>query len=118
MCITNVKLQYLNLTVYNILDNSYENIFNLLQNDLFVFFISYYVLNNLEFICIGFLLLIGSIICINLYLVNKNSRVQNYNSFLGIFNFFLDMCSFVFLRKQNLIKQGNTKASLKIFLKK
>ena len=118
VCITNVKLQYLNLTVYNILDNSYENIFNLLQNDLFVFFISYYVLNNLEFICIGFLLLIGSIICINLYLVNKNSRVQNYNSFLGIFNFFLDMCSFVFLRKQNLIKQGNTKASLKIFLKK
>jgi hypothetical protein len=110
---------YLNgLTVYFLLDNSYECVFNFLQNDLFVFFISYYVLNNIELIFIGFLLLIGSIICVNLYQVNKNSRVQNYKSFFNIFNFFLDMCSFVFLRKQNIIKQGNTKPSLKIFLKK
>ena len=107
-----------NLSLYFLLDNSYESIFNLLQNDLFVLFISYYVLNNVEFIIIGFLLLVGSIICVNLYTVNKNTRSQNYNSFLNIFNFFLDMSSFLFLRKQNLIKQGNMKPSLKIFLKK
>lgn len=118
ICVICIKSQQFNLTTYSILDNSYESIFNLIQNDLFVFFISYYTLNNIEFIFIGFLLLIGSIICVNLYVVNKNSRVQNYNSFLSVFNFFLDMCSFSFLRKQNLNKQGNVKASLKIFLKK
>jgi hypothetical protein len=114
----NLNLQGLDLSIHFIIDNGYENISNFLQNDLFVFFVSYYTLNNFEFLCIGFLLLVGSIICVNLYIVNKNSRVQNYNSFLSIFNFFLDMCGFYFLRKQNLIKQGNSKASLKIFLKK
>ena len=106
------------LSLYFLLDNSYECIFNFIQNDLFVFFISYYVLNNIEFIFIGFLLLIGSIICVNLHSVNKNTRVQNYKSFFNVFNFFTDMCSFFFLRKQNIIKQGNTKPSLKIFFKK
>ena len=106
------------LSLYFLLDNSYECIFNFIQNDLFVFFISYYVLNNIEFIFIGFLLLIGSIICVNLHSVNKNTRVQNYKSFFNVFNFFTDMCIIFFLRKQNIIKQGNTKPSLKIFFKK
>jgi hypothetical protein len=114
----NTGLFQTNLTLYFLLDNSYESVFNFLQNDLFVLFISYYVLNNIEFIFIGLLLLVGSIVCVNLYSVNKNTRLQNYKSFFNVFNFFLDMCSFSFLRKQNLIKQGNTKSSLKIFLKK
>lgn len=114
----NTNLQLNNLTLYFLLDNSYEGVFNFLQNDLFVFFISYYVLNNIELVFIGFLLLIGSIVCVNLHCVNKNSRVQNYKSFFNVFNFFLDMCSFMFLRKQNIIKQGNTKPSLKVFFKK
>lgn len=108
----------MDLSLYFLLDNSYESVCNFLQNDLFVLFISYYVLNNVEFIVIGFLLLVGSFVCVNLYVVNKNTRSQNYKSFFNVFNFFLDMCSFSFLRKQNLVKQGNVKPSLKIFLKK
>ena len=118
MVTPNVGTSLTNLSLYFILDNSYEGIFNVLQNDLFVFFISYYIINNVEFIFVGFLLLVGSIICVNLHSVNRNTRLQNYSSFINVFNFFLDMCSFVFLRKQNLIKQGNTKPSLKIFFKK
>ena len=114
----NTGLFFAGLVIYHILDNSYECVFNFLQNDLFVFFISYYVLNNIEFVVIGLLLLVGSMVCVNLYLVNKNVRIQNYNSFFNVFSFFLDMCGFVFLRKQNLVKQGNSKASLKVFLKK
>jgi hypothetical protein len=114
----NINLKGFDLSLYFIVDNCYESVFNFLQNDLFVFFVSYYTLNNFEFLCIGFLLLVGSIICVNLYIVNKNSRIQNYSSFLDVFNFFVDMCSFSFLRKQNLNKQGNTKAALKIFSKK
>ena len=116
--VPNTSVLQINLTLYFLLDNSYESIFNFLQNDLFVLFISYYVLNNIELIFIGFLLLVGSIVCVNLYSVNKNTRLQNYKSFFSVFNFFLDMCSFVFLRKQNTIKQGNIKSSLRIFLKK
>ena len=108
----------IDISFYGLLDNYYESLFNPITNDLFGFFLSYYFINGVEFIFIGFLLLIGSVVCVNLYQMNKNVRVQSYNSFISIFNFFNDFSSFFFLRKQNLIKQGNTKASLKIFKKK
>lgn len=107
-----------NTTLIFIIDNSYEAFFNFIQNDLFIFFISYYILNNVEFVIVGFLLLVGSILCVNLYQINKSIRVQSYKTFFNIFNFFLDMCSFLFIRRQNLIKQGNAKSALKIFSKK
>ena len=109
---------YNNISIYFLIDNYYESLFNTIQNDLFIFFISYYFINSVEFVIVGMLLLVGSIVCINLFLFNKNIRTQNYNSFFKVFNFFLDLSSFLFLKKQNLIKQGNTKASLKIFKKK
>ncbi len=108
----------IDLTFYGLLDNYYESIFNTVTNDLFGFSISYYLLNSIEFILIGFLLLLGSVVCVNLYQTNKNVRAQNYNNFLTVFNFFSDFSSFFFLRRQNLIKQGNTKPSLKLFKKK
>jgi len=103
---------------YGLLDNYYEALYNTIPNDLFGFSISYYFLNAVEFLFIGFLLLVGSVVCVNLYSFNKNVRVQNLNNHLLLFNFFLDFTSFLFLRKQNPIKQGNNKASLKIFKKK
>lgn len=109
---------YFNISLFFIIDNYYEAVNNTIQNDLFVFFLSYYLLNSLEFIIVGTLLLVGSIVCVNVYLFNKNVRLQNNNAFLKIFNFFLDFSSFFFLRNQNLIKQGNNKASLKVYKKK
>lgn len=106
------------LNVFNFNDNYYESILNGVTNDLFGFSISYYILNGVEFIIVGFLLLVGSVVCVNLYQMNKNVRVQSYSSFLSVFNFFMDFSSFFLLRRQNLIKQGNTKASLKVFKKK
>ena len=88
------------------------------SNDLFGFSIVYYNINGVEFIFIGLLLLIGSVICVNLYQMNKNVRTQTYQNYLNVFNFFTDFTSFFFLRKQNLIKQGNNKASTKVFKKK
>ncbi len=109
---------HFDLNFYGLVDNYYESLYNPVCNDLFGFSISYYLLNGVEFIFIGFLLLIGSVICVNLYQMNKNIRTQNVNNFLTIFNFFNDFSSFFFLRRQNLTKQGNTKASLKMFKKK
>jgi hypothetical protein len=106
------------MNFYGVLDNYYEAICNSVSNDLFGFSISYYFLNGVEFVLVGFLLLIGSVVCVNLYQFNKSIRAQSYNNYLTIFNFFSDFTSFFFLRRQNLIKQGNNKASLKVFKKK
>lgn len=108
----------LDVGFYGLLDNYYEAVSNIITNDLFGFSISYYVLNGVEFLFIGFLLLVGSVVCVNLYLTNKNIRTQSINNYLSVFNFFSDFTSFFFLRKQNLINQGNNKASLKLFKKK
>lgn len=105
------------LSLYTFLENYYEAFQVSIQNDLFGFYISYYIINVIEFVIVGFLLLIGSIICVNLYQMNKNVRVQSHTNFLKIFNFFTDFSSFFFLRKQNLIKQGNTKPSLRSYKK-
>ena len=111
-------LQIILCEPFNVFDNYYESILNQITNDLFGLSISYFTLNSLEFILVGFLLLVGSVICVNLYQINKNVRVQNYYSFLTIFNFFTNFSSFYFLRRQNITKQGNSKASLKLFKKK
>ena len=108
----------IDLSFYGLIDNYYEALYNNINNDLFGFSISYYLINGVEFVFIGFLLLIGSVICVNLYQINKNIKTQTYTNYLSIFNFFTDFTNFNFLRKQNLIKQGNNKASIKIFKKK
>ncbi len=112
------SLALVDMSFYGLNDNYYESLYNNVSNDLFGFSISYYFINGIEFIFIGFLLLVGSVICVNLYQFNKSVRAQSYNNYLTVFNFFTDFTSFFFLRKQNLIKQGNNKASLKIFKKK
>lgn len=106
------------LNLYGLVENYYEALFNPITNDLFGFSISYYLLNGVEFLLVGFLLLLGSVVCVNLYQMNRNVRTQSYNNYLSVFSFFNDFTSFFFLRRQNLIKQGNTKPSLKLFKKK
>lgn len=96
-------------------DDFYESLYNLIMNDLFGFMISYYWINGVEFFLVGFLLLVGSVLCVTLYKYNKNIRTQNYNNFLGLFDFFKNFVSFSFLRKQNLLKQGNALAAVKLF---
>jgi len=106
------------ISLYNLIDNYYESLHNNINNDLFGFSISYYLINGVEFSFIGLLLLLGSVVCVNLHITNKNIKTQSISNFLSIFNFFTDFIDFSFFRKQNLTKQSNTKASLKIFFKK
>lgn len=108
----------LDMSFYGLLENYYEAFSNNITNDLFGFSISYYFLNGVEFIFVGFLLLVGSVICVNLFQMNINIRAQTYNNYISIFSFFTDFTSFFFIRKQNLTKQGNNKASLKVFKKR
>ena len=103
---------------YSLIDNFYESLINHNNNDLFGFLVSYYLLNSTELLIIGFLLLIGSVICINFNQNNKTIGLQNYNNFLKVFNFFKDFITFFFLRKQNFTNQGFTSPTLKVFKKK
>ena len=75
---------------FALFDNFYESLHNNIMNDLFGFSISYFLLNAVEFVFIGFLLLIGSVVCVNLYQINKNIRARVYTNFLTIFNFFTE----------------------------
>jgi hypothetical protein len=88
------------------------------MNDFLLLFISYYSLNSMEFIIIGFFLLIGSVVCVQLNILQKDVKIDKLDSFAKIFDFTTDFINFVFLRKQNLNKQTNSPVSLRIFKKK
>jgi glucan phosphoethanolaminetransferase (alkaline phosphatase superfamily) len=77
-----------------------------------------YITNSLLLVVVGFLLLIASIICV--VLVSFFTKLRNYSfkNFLSIFSIIKTCYSFIFLRKQNLAKQGRSTASTRIFEKK
>lgn len=108
---------HVNIYQNNLIDNFYEILFNFLLNDLYGFSVSYYTINFIEFIIVGFLLLLGSVVCVNLNQVGKNINNYNYCEFFTKFKFFVNLLPFVFLRKQNLINQSNSKSFIKIFKK-
>ena len=102
----------------DIVENYYESFNNCVNNDLFGFAISYYILNIVELLVVGVILFIGSVICVNLYQINLSVRTQSYFNFLVVFNFLVDFSSFYFLRRQNLLKQGGVNSALKFFSQK
>lgn len=106
------------LNIIDLWDDYYESLFNTNTNDFMGFLLSYYYFNSFEFILIGFLLLIGSVACVNLFKINKLNRIVAFDSFFKVFNFFKDFSEYVFMRKQNLVRQNNASSSTRIFKKK
>lgn len=111
--ISNTVLSSFYTNIFSLNDNYYDGVFNFIVNDLIGLYVSYFMINFIELLIVGFILLLGSIVCIYLYKFTTSVKEQNYHTFLSIFNFFDDMSGFFFMRRQNLIKQGNVKASLK-----
>lgn len=110
----------ININIFQnyLFDNFYEAIFNFLLNDLYGFSISYYNINFVEFIIVGFLLLLGSVVCVNLNQTNKSTTSQGYSDFVKTFKIFENLVSFIFLKKQNLVNQSNSKSNVKMYNKK
>ena len=106
------------LNVFLFWDDFYEALNNTNMNDFSVLLISYYTVNSLEFLIIGFILLIGSVVCVNLYKINKNIRVDSYGNFFSFFDFFKDSINYVFNIKQNLYNQNMYTPSNKMFKRK
>lgn len=108
----------LNFKINYLLEDYYEALYNARLNDLFSLYISYYIFNSFEFLMLGFLLLIASLVCVNLNKFNINLKLNNYYDFFIIFDFFEDFINFSFLRKQNLVLQTIQKSSIRFFKKK
>jgi len=101
------------LNAIDIYDDYYEALNNTIMNDFTPLTLSYYSINSAEFILLGLLLLIGSVVCINLYKSNKNYTIIKQSNVLELFDFFKDFINFSFIRKQDLNKQANFKPNLR-----
>lgn len=112
--------EYLYLVVDNInlWDDFFESVQNSNTNDFVGLLLSYYYYNSFEFLLIGFLLLVGSVVCVNLFRSNNKIKLHKYGNFLSLFSFFQDMINFVFMRKQNLSDQQRTTVGTGFFKKK
>ncbi len=99
-------------------DDFYEALNNDKMNDIFGSMLSFYIFNSYEFLVIGFLLLVGSMICVNLNRFLKTSRTFNYSDFFTIFDVFKDFFKMFFMRKQNLVNQETQPASTRFFGRK
>ena len=106
------------LNINDLWDDYYEALNNSNMNDFVSLLISYYAVNSLSFICIGFIFLISSVVCVNMVKLIRNNKNKNIGSFLTIFNFFKNFISYIFSRKQNLTKQMNSIPSVRILKKK
>jgi len=88
------------------------------MNDVYVLYISYYLINSFEFLSLGFLLLIASVVCVNLNKFNRNIKSSNYYELITLFDIFNDFVKFIFMRKQNLAEQNLHEPEIRIFKKK
>jgi hypothetical protein len=100
----------------------YENYYNLLGlnllNDFVGLYFSFYSINSFELVVFGWLLVYGSMVAVNLNFLNRNNKSNFYFDFFQLFDFFKDFSKFIFMRKQDLVTQGNTVAATRIFKKK
>ena len=103
---------------YAVLDDFYGALNDLFISELTGVYVSLYWTNSLLLFMVGILLLIASIACVVLVSFFTKLRNYNYNTFLEFFEIAKSCYSFIFLRKQNLAKQGRGFTSTRIFNKK
>lgn len=101
-----------------IFDDWYEAFNNSLMNDFITLTLAYYSINSFEYILVGYLLLLGSVLCVVLNKIQKNVKIDGNSNFLNFFNFFSNFLNFSFLRKQTLNDQSFYQPNLRLFKKK
>lgn len=83
----------------------YEALNNEILNDFFGIMVGFYNVISFEFILIGVILLVGTVICVKLNWNWQTQRLHNYNPFLNLMDFFSDLVKFSIGRRQNLLNQ-------------
>lgn len=99
-------------------DDFYEALYNSNMNDFRALTIGYYSINSIEFIIIGLILLVGSVVCVNLNKLQKSIKLYKYSVYFNVFDYFKDLMNYTFMRKQNLTDQTLNPASVRVFKKK
>ena len=84
-----------------IYDNFYEALNNFKLFDFFGLYISYYNINSFEYLIVGYVLLVASLVCVNLNKFIRLNKSFNYYSILNLFDFFNDFIKIFFLKKSN-----------------
>jgi len=112
---SSIKDEFINVLLW---EDYYECLSNYNMNDFQSLLISYYYFNSVEFIITGVILFFGSVVCVNLFKINKADQNNNTYDFISTFDFFLNNISFVFLRKQNLVNQNLTIPGIRFIKKK
>jgi hypothetical protein len=98
-------------------EDYYEALWLVAANDVASLSVSYYTINNIELVIVGFLLLVGSVICVNLNKYQRSNKNSKINEEMTLSNIFNHLVNSVFIRKQNMVSQNIFKASLNIFKK-
>ena len=94
------------LVIGDLWDNFYEALHSHTMNDFAGLYISYYIVHSLEFIIIGFMLFIGSVACIMLYVLINSSKRTSLNYTISFLNLYSKLYDMLFLRKQTLTTQS------------
>ena len=119
--------QFSNIDYYNDLnwiffnfyfDDWYESLNNFLMTDFISLYTTYYSINSIEFLIVGYLLFLGSLIAVSLNKSYKYSKIHDNSSFLKLFNFFNNFLNYSFLRKQTLNDQSYYDPNIRLFKKK
>jgi len=110
-------IDYQFLPIY-LFDDFYEAHSNNNMNDLQVLLLSYYYFNSLEYLIISLILFLGSILCVNIFKINRVEPINNMNEFISNFDFFKKSISYLFLRKQNMFHQNLSKPATRVMKKK
>lgn len=84
----------------------YESLFYTLMNDFLGFFLSYYRLNSFILIVVGYILYIGSLVCIILFSSFKKFKFNNVDSLFEILSLSQAFIYCLFFRKQDLFEQN------------
>lgn len=99
-------------------DDWFESLNNFLMTDFISLYSTYYSINNIEFLIVGYLLFLGSLIAVSLNKSQKNLKIYDNSNLLKLFNFFSNFLNYSFLRKQNLNDQSYYDPNIRLFKKK
>lgn len=96
----------------------YEALNDYNNNDLYGFYVSYYILNNFILMIFGLILFFGSIICVLLFRTVKVIKFNNIGGFFDFLKFSQNFLYSIFMRKQDLFEQNTFFATLKTMYSK
>jgi hypothetical protein len=91
----------------------YEALNDFNNNDLYGFYVSYYILNNLILMLFGIILFFGSIVCVLLFRTIKVIKFNSISSFFSFVTFSQSFLFSLFMRKQDMFDQNYTVPSVK-----